>query len=211
MRGSFIAISVLLLVATGCGSPSTTGSGGSGGSANSGGAGSTANTGGSGGAGGTANTGGSGGTVVADDLDMTEADFECIKDWTQVRMFFVANKLGNLQGALDVANANDGGTYPVGTVIQLVPTEAMVKRKAGFSPETNDWEFFFLGVSDAGTTIDARGTTDVVNQFGGNCFNCHAKAETKWDLICEKTHGCDPLPISDATIKNVQDSDPRCK
>ena len=202
MRTSILAAAVLSLAAavtTGCDSGGDTGTGGSSG---------TTDTGGSGGSGG---AGGSGGTVTADDLDMTEADFECITGWDQVNLFFLTNKLGQTQAALDVANSADGGTYPVGTIIQLVPTEAMVKRKAGFSAETNDWEFFSLEVSAAGTTIAARGTLDVVNQFGGNCFDCHSKADPKWDLICEKTHGCDPLPLSDATIKNVQDSDPRCK
>lgn len=197
MRRSLVAITILFLAApvfAGCDPGSDAGTGGSS---------STGDTGG-GGAGGT-------GTATADDLDMTEADFECIKNWDQVNLFFLTNKLGDVQGALDVAKSADGGTYPVGTIIQLIPTEAMVKRKAGFSAETNDWEFFFLEVSEAGTTIAARGTTDVVNQFGGNCFDCHSKAEPKWDLVCEKTHGCDPLPLSDSTIVSVQNADPRCK
>jgi hypothetical protein len=145
------------------------------------------------------------------DLDMTAADFDCILEWDKVRRFRVTNKLGKLEETLAVANAGDGGTYPVGTVIQLVPIEAMVKRKAGFSPETNDWEFFFLEASSEGTSIEARGTTDVVNSFGGNCFACHAKAEPKWDFVCEDSHGCDPLPLSPEIIQTIQDSDPRCR
>jgi hypothetical protein len=200
MRGSFIAIAVLLL-ATACGSSrQEAGSGGAGGAPSSGGSGGS----GAAGAGGT-------GTSTADDLAATEADFECIKDWTQVRKFWITNKLGKLQAALDVANGNAGGTYPVGTIIQLIPTEAMIKRKAGFSAETNDWEFFSLTVAADGTTIDARGTKDVINQFGGNCFDCHSQAEPKWDMICESGHGCEVLPLSDKVIKNIQDGDPRCK
>jgi methylmalonyl-CoA mutase len=49
--------------------------------------------------------------------------------------------------------------YPPGTVIQLVPQEAMVKRESGFAPEANDWEFFFLNVDAEGTEIAARGVT----------------------------------------------------
>ena len=41
--------------------------------------------------------------------------------------------------------------YPVGTVLQLIPTEAMVKRHKGYSPSTDDWEFFALKVSPQGT------------------------------------------------------------
>jgi hypothetical protein len=150
------------------------------------------------------------GGAGAEDLELTEADFECILDWTSVRKFRVTNKLGHMEEALAVANSTEGGTYPVGTVIQLVPTEAMVKRRAGFSPATKDWEMLFLEVSAQGTTIKARGTTDVVNGFGGNCSTCHAKAEAKWDFVCEDTHGCDPIPVTPEQIKEIQDSDPRC-
>ena len=103
--------------------------------------------------------------------------------------------LGRLDETLAVAQNPEGGAYPVGTVIQLIPTEAMVKRAPGFSPLTFDWEFFFLGVSASGTTIEARGTTEVVNGFGGNCYDCHVKAEPQWDLVCETDHGCDPIPL----------------
>ena len=62
------------------------------------------------------------------------------------------------------ANNPDGGVYPVGTVIQLVPQEAMVKRAAGFDPATNDWEFFSLDVSGAervGALIEYDDTTTI--------------------------------------------------
>jgi hypothetical protein len=29
-----------------------------------------------------------------------------------------------------------------------------------------------------------RGFAEVNNRFGGNCFNCHAKARPEWDLVC---------------------------
>jgi len=166
-------------------------------------------TGGTGGAGGTSGTGGAGGNAVQD-LDMTEADFDCILNWTKVRSFRVTNKLGNEDATLLVANDPGKSDYPVGTVIQLIPTEAMVKRKPGFSAVTNDWEFFFLDVSSMGTKIVARGTSDVVNGLGGNCLDCHSKATKEFDFVCEKGHGCDPLPFSDADIQMIQDSDARC-
>ena len=61
---------------------------------------------------------------------------------THVRQFYVENLLGNLDATLAVANSATGGTYPPGSVIQLVPGEAMVKRDKGFNAVTRDWEFF---------------------------------------------------------------------
>ena len=138
------------------------------------------------------------------------SDFTCILDWTNVRAFYITNKSGKVTEALAVANSANGGTYPVGTIIQLIPQEAMVKRKAGFNSMTKDWEFFSLSPSATGTQILKRGTTDVVNQFMGNCFDCHKKADPKFDMVCENTHGCDPLPVSDSVIHGVQQADPRC-
>jgi hypothetical protein len=54
--------------------------------------------------------------------------FRCITEMTHVRQFYVDNLLGNLDATLAVANSATGGTYPPGSVIQLVPGEAMVKR-----------------------------------------------------------------------------------
>ena len=47
---------------------------------------------------------------------------------------FVASLNGHLDAVLAVARSKSGGVYPVGTVIQLIPTEAMVKRHKGYSP-----------------------------------------------------------------------------
>lgn len=148
--------------------------------------------------------------AAAEDLNMTEADFECILDWAKVRKFRITNKLDHLDETLAVANNPGSGNYPVGTIIQLVPNEVMVKRRAGFNKDTRDWEFLFLDVTADKTTITARGTTDVVNGNGLNCFNCHIKAEPKWDLICEEGHGCDPIPVTAEQIEMFQNSDPRC-
>lgn len=169
----------------------------------------TTAAGGGGGAGG-AGTGGAGGAGgAAADLDMQAADFDCILDWTQVRLMRVTNKLGDLDGTLAVANNPGSADYPVGTVIQLVPNEASVKRRAGFSPATNDWEFFLLDAQATGTTIVQRGTTEVSNQFG-TCFGCHSLAQPEFDLVCEKMHGCDPLPVGDDVLLMAQNGDPRC-
>lgn len=137
-------------------------------------------------------------------------DFRCIRDMHPVRGFFVDNLLGDLEATIAVAESETGGIYPPGSLVQLVPGEAMIKREAGFSPETNDWEFFELDVTPAGAAITVRGTHEAVNQFGGNCLECHAKAEPQWDLICEQTHGCDPIPLSAVMVKAIQNTDPRC-
>jgi hypothetical protein len=148
-------------------------------------------------------------TKPAEDLAMQAADFTNLHDMTKVRGFYVDNRLGHLEQTLAVANSKRGGTYPVGTILQLVPQEAMVKRRTGFDPATKDWEFFFLTTDAAGTEIVTRGTDDVVNRFGGNCAACHAAAEDRFDLVCEQDHGCAPLPIGDDTIHGIQEADPR--
>jgi hypothetical protein len=151
-------------------------------------------------------------TCNPDDLNMTAADFECILRWTKVSPYYLTNKRGYLTEALAVANSPTGGTFPPGTIIQLFPTEAVVKRAPGWNPTTNDWEYFRLVVSQGGTQIATRGAENTVNQFGGNCFACHRKAAPQWDLICDDNHGCDPLPafVDDAFIVAAQQADPRC-
>jgi hypothetical protein len=150
-------------------------------------------------------------TATPEDVDMTGADFPNINTLTPVGNHFVGNLSGHLGEALAVATAAAGGEYPVGTIIQLVPQEAMVKRAEGWSPATNDWEFFSLDVSAEGTTILTRGKTNVVNRFDMNCMACHAKADPQWDFVCDKTHGCDPLPLTDDIITALQAADPRPK
>lgn len=148
-------------------------------------------------------------TVVAQDAKLSAADFANINDLTRVGDHFVGNLRGHLAAALAVARSPKGGTYPVGTIIQLVPQEAMVKRAKGFSPSTNDWEFFSLDASAQGTKILSRGGAKVVNRFGGSCASCHSAAEPQFDFVCGTTHGCAPLPIGPAVIASLQKSDPR--
>ncbi|MGH8177779.1 MAG: hypothetical protein ACREV5_16105 [Steroidobacter sp.] len=130
---------------------------------------------------------------------------------TPVRGFFVTNLLGDIEDTVKIANSPNGGRYPPGSLIQLVPTEVMIKHQDGWNPATNDWEFFELDVTGAGSKVKVRGATEVVNRFGGNCFACHAAAKPEWDLVCEKDHGCAPLPITTERIVAIQKADPRCK
>ena len=136
--------------------------------------------------------------------------FRCLAQMTPVRHFFVDNLLGDLDATIAVAESTDGGVYPPGSVVQLVPTEVMVKHRPGWNAATRDWEFFELDVSEAGSSIRNRGFVDVVNRFGGNCFGCHVKAEPRFDLICEQDHGCDTIPITREVIAGIQAADPRC-
>jgi len=143
-------------------------------------------------------------------LEITEASFSCIRDLKPVRGFYVGNLLGDMDATLAAANATDGAKYPPGSVVQLVPGEAMVKHHPGYNAATNDWEFFELDALPTGTKIRVRGATDVVNQFGGNCLTCHAQAEAKYDMICEQTHGCAPIPVTPVMARAIQNTDPRC-
>lgn len=145
-------------------------------------------------------------------IPLTDDLFSCLTEMSKSASgaFFVTNLLGDIAATEAVAASSTGGQYPPGSVISLVPTEVMVKHQPGWNAETADWEYIELEVSDAGSKIIRRGTTDVVNRFGGNCFDCHKLARPEWDFICGTDHGCAPLPIDRATIMAVQAADPRC-
>jgi len=142
---------------------------------------------------------------------ITEKMFRCITQMTHVRHYYVDNLAGNLAGTVRAAESTTGEPYPVGSVVQLVPTEVMVKREKGFNAATRDWEFFELDVSADGSKIRTRGFVEVVNRFGGNCFACHIKAQSQWDMICDNSHGCDTIPLTRAMTGALQRTDPRCK
>lgn len=144
------------------------------------------------------------------ELVIAATSFGCLQAMTPVRHFFVDNLLGDLEATIAVAESTEGGVYPPGSVVQLVPTEVMVKHRPGWNAATRDWEFFELDVSAEGSQIRNRGFVDVVNRFGGNCFACHIKAKPQFDLICERDHGCDPIEITREQIAEIQAADPRC-
>jgi len=144
------------------------------------------------------------------EIEISDSTFSCIRDMTKVRGFYVGNLYGDIEETVSTANSITGGKYPPGSVVQLVPSEVMVKHNNGFSPATQDWEFFELNVSDSGSEIRRRGFVDVVNRFGGNCFGCHIQAKPQWDMICETGHGCETIPITKEIIKLIQETDPRC-
>jgi len=92
----------------------------------------------------------------------------------------------------------------------------MVKHPKAKFPETNGWEFFSLELATAlppdpsppATRIKARGDK-VVNFQGVTCLSCHIPA-AHYDFVCEKGHGCAPIPIDDKKIAEIQGMDPRC-
>jgi hypothetical protein len=149
-------------------------------------------------------------TAPLPDVAPTAADFVNISRMKRVGNHYIGSLNGHLDAALAVARKPKGAVYPVGTVIQLIPTEAMVKRHKGFSPTTGDWEFFSLDVSPTGTEIKSSGAK-VKNFLGADCASCHVAAKQNFDFVCEKRHGCAPLGVTDELIASIQKSDPRPK
>jgi hypothetical protein len=148
----------------------------------------------------------------ADDMKVTDKSFGCLLDLPKVRNTRIQNPdPEKLKEAIRIFR--DGVSdqdYPVGTILQLVPFEAMVKHPKEAFPNTNGWEFFFLKVSDEGTQIQDRGDKAVNPAAKVSCLSCH-QAGAKFDFVCEKTHGCAPVPLSDQRIADMQAGDPRCK
>ncbi len=167
-------------------------------------------------------TGGAGGMGTGgngpsgdEDIDMTGDDFGCIAEWDKVSGFRINNLLGHLPEALEVANSASGGEYPVGTVLQHLPTEAMVKRREGFSPETGDWEFFLLQVNGTTTTISERGTTEIQTSMGQTCISCHSMVAPEFDLVCntwaDNAGGNCGFNFDDAMLDMQINNDSRCQ
>jgi hypothetical protein len=150
-------------------------------------------------------------SAMADDITVTEQTFDCILDWPAVRNTRIKHSdPEKLKEAMRIfADSIPDTEYPVGTILQLVPFEAMVKHPRETFPKTNGWEFFALDVSAAGTKIRDRGE-NVVNLLQGvTCLSCHEPA-SRFDFVCEKGHGCAPIPLDDEKIREVQAADPRC-
>jgi hypothetical protein len=191
------------------------GSGGTPGSKGGAGAGGKAMAG-AGGALGGAGSGGSvggGATTGADDFDPKPTDFECISKWEKVSGFHITNKAGKTAEAVAVAKSATGGVYPVGTIIQHLPTEAMVKRKAGFSAAAKDWEFFKLTITGTTTAIAERGTT-AIQTMGQACASCHMKAPSEYDFVCniwgdQGSMNCG-FNLGDSQLNSAIDMDTRC-
>jgi hypothetical protein len=150
-------------------------------------------------------------SVSADDLAVSEQTFGCILDWPKIRntRFKHADPVKLKEAMRIFRDSVPDKDYPVGTILQLVPFEAMVKHPREKFPNSNGWEFFALEVSEAGTTIRDRGDNVINLLLGAPCLSCHQPA-AKFDFVCEKGHGCAPLPIDDQKIGELQKADLRC-
>jgi len=151
-------------------------------------------------------------TVSADDLVVTERSFGCVLDLPKVRNTRIQNSdPEKLKEAIRIfRDSVPDKEYPRGTILQLIPTEAMVKHDRADFPNTNGWEFFVLKVSADGTTILDRGDKVLNTSLKKPCLECHSPA-AKFDFVCEKGHGCAPIPVNDQQIAAMQAADPRCK
>jgi hypothetical protein len=145
------------------------------------------------------------------DITVSAQTFGCILDWPKVRNTRMKNSdPEKLKEAMRVfRDSVPDKEYPVGTILQLVPFEAMVKHPREKFPKTNGWEFFFLDVSEEGTKIKDRGERVVNLSQGITCLSCHQPA-ARFDFVCEKGHGCAPIPFDDQKIAELQNADLRC-
>jgi hypothetical protein len=143
----------------------------------------------------------------------TESDFRCLLDGKRIdgQNFLLFNRNhGRLRKAVHLARKGKPGKhYPVGTIVQLFPFEAMVKRGGGFNPDGDGWEFFQLSVTPNGTQIVSRGGAEVANGIG-SCQGCHQSFASQFDLICGFVIGSSGLGLTDDVIRNAQAADPRC-
>ena len=149
--------------------------------------------------------------VPAREFVAQETDFKCLLEGKSVegKMFFVFHRnRKKLRKALKIATRDlSSKRYPVGTILQLFPFEAMVKRGGKFNPGGNGWEFFQLTASAQGTHIVTRGGAEV-NNLAGPCQGCHEAARS-FDFVCEG-HGAAALPLPPDLIRALQ-NDPRCQ
>jgi len=147
----------------------------------------------------------------AQDITVSEHTFGCILDWPKVRntRFKHADPEKLKEAMRILRDSVPDKEYPVGTILQLVPFEAMVKHPREKFPKTNGWEFFALEVSEGGTKIRDRGDNVVNLSQGVTCLSCHQPA-ARFDFVCEKGHGCAPIPFDDQKIAELQHADLRC-
>ncbi len=142
-------------------------------------------------------------------------DFKCFTEGTQPagRAFRIFGRHHRVVAkALDVADQpGPDKKFPVGTILQVLPFEAMVKRGGAYNRAGGGWEFFQLQITPEGKTkIVSRGKDDVANALG-SCQGCHARLAQGYDFVCEYVLGAAGLGLTDETLKRIQDADARCK
>src|SRR5438445_13702311 len=125
-------------------------------------------------------------SVYAQDVTVSEKSFTCIRDGHKIRNTYIRNAdPEKLKEAVRIfKNSVPEKEYPVGTILQLVPYEAMVKHRREKFPKTNGWEFFGWQASEAGTKIRDRGPNVVNLSLRAPCLSCHQPA-TRIDGLCD--------------------------
>src|SRR3954447_1548206 len=141
--------------------------------------------------------------------DTPEPLLACIANGTKVRHTYVQHAdPAKLKEAVRIFETQaQNADYPEGTVIRMIPQEAMVKRSKAAFPNSNGWEYFTLAVTPQGTSVRARG--DEASNRLGTCQSYHTGA-AKFDYVCERGHGCAAVPLTDEQISTLQAADPRC-
>lgn len=141
-------------------------------------------------------------------------DFKCLTDGVRApgMSFYISHKRkAALKKAVAKTKSGKLGKkgYPVGTILQLLPFEAMVKRGGKFNPAGHGWEYFKINVVDGETQISARGGVEVAN-FIGSCQGCHENLAAAHDAVCEFVVGASGLGLTAEQLAALQAGDPRC-
>lgn len=143
--------------------------------------------------------------VISAQQDVPEQILACIANGTKVGHSYIQHpdpaKLKAAVAAYEAKSAD----YPEGTILRMIPGEAMVKRSKAAFPQSNGWEYFALAVTPQGTTVRARGM-EAANGLG-TCQSCHSGA--KGDYVCA-SGGCAAVPLTEERIAAIQANDPRC-
>lgn len=136
-------------------------------------------------------------------------DFRCVSEMSAVRGFFVDNYLGDVEGTLAAAEDPGARPFPPGSIVQLIPLEAMVRLPDGTSPETGDWEYVMLDTLSGQSEITSRGFGEVEN-LAGSCNSCHAGASSR-NFICEQSGLCEAAALPRSIVDRLVEEDARCE
>src|SRR5262245_51434158 len=151
--------------------------------------------------------------AIAKEFVAQPENFRCLTDGAQPegKLFFIFGKKRIVKKALRKTNTGKlGRGYPVGTILQLFPFEAMAKRGGKFNKAGHGWEYFKRKPNADGTTeILARGTAEVTNFLGDACQTCHERTAPDRDAVCEFVVGVEGLGISDDLFHSLR-KDARC-
>ena len=98
--------------------------------------------------------------VLADDITLPSG-LSAASDSPKIGGTYIKNAdPERLQEAMRIFRDNVPDTeYPVGTIFQVIPFEAMVKHQQGTFAKTHDWEFFALDASAVGTKVTDEAKT----------------------------------------------------